>query len=302
MTGEVLVLATGRGGPVGAPVDVRSLEEVKTVLVGGDAALMAIAALQGGAASVTSIRVNDATTATLDLGDIVLSSRVPGQLGDATHVRRDGLHHLTVRNAILGVTEQHSGGSVDDLTASIQRGRILDARPGGGSPRVPRGGTFLDGGIDEPAPEPLRWSELARLKRSITTVVVGSAEPMVVAAVTSARCATDRVYAGPHRPLAKTELTSAAIAIARAAPSARVVCNTVLLEDPQSGRAHDHPSYVLAAYAAGLWASGRHDDLSVRLPRLGFHFDQADDVGLEAAGVIVTRFEQEREVFVLSRL
>lgn len=302
MTGEVLLLATSRGGPVHAPRRVTGLTAVKDALVGGDAALMAVAAFHAGASVVASVRVNEATPASLHLGDMRLTSQEAGQIGAATIARRDTRTRLRLRNPVLGATETHQGDDLDALMASVNTGTLVTAQPAPDAPRFTPHGQFLDEGDDGPTPTLDTWLAAAAAAENARTVVVGSGDPQVVAAVTNA-LPNARVYAGPDRIIAKTDLKSAALAIAAAAPTARVVCNTVMLTDTQTNRAQDFPAYVLAAYAAGLWARGhRSGPHPVNLRRLGFVLDDTDELELEAGGVITVRYDHDQETYSLAEL
>lgn len=107
------IVATGRGGPVGAAVRIRTAWQITQILQGGAAAHMAKLAMDGGAAEIIVARVNKATPATLDVGDLKLTHRNPGVNGNRTQFRRsistvrsDALD-LSIRDGVTGTVENY---------------------------------------------------------------------------------------------------------------------------------------------------------------------------------------------------
>ncbi|MHA0048662.1 phage tail sheath subtilisin-like domain-containing protein [Deinococcus sp. PEB2-67] len=119
----LVIIATGRGGGVGSVTHLTSSKQVTAALVSGDLAHMTRIALGAGATDVYSIRVNQATAATLDLGDLVLSARNFGLIGRALQAQRTvsalraDADDLVLRHGTTGQQETYTAlGPVIDVT------------------------------------------------------------------------------------------------------------------------------------------------------------------------------------------
>lgn len=117
------IVAPGRGGPVGQLVRIRNMQQVRQVLQSGTAAHLAKLALDGGASEIIVARVNKATPAALDVGDLLLTHLNPGVNGNRAQFRRtvnskraDAVD-ISIRDGASGLTESYSGlGPLLDVT------------------------------------------------------------------------------------------------------------------------------------------------------------------------------------------
>lgn len=116
----IAIVATGRGGAVGALTRVGTQKQVRDALIGGDAAHMAQLAMAAGATDVYVARVNQAIPANADLGDLRVTHRNPGASGNRTQFSRiaavdrqgqlrDGVVNLIVEDNITGRVERYDG-------------------------------------------------------------------------------------------------------------------------------------------------------------------------------------------------
>lgn len=300
---RVLVVATGRGGAVGEPVSVYTEADVRRVLVGGDLAHMALSALRAGADRALCVRVNDASAATCDLGDLHLTAKNPGQIGDAVLVRRyaepSGKVALELRNPVTGEHERY--GALPSLAATMRalsgsRVATAETRP---KARILTDWTFFDGGSEGEAD----WESALELADNMDahSAVLGSGEPEIVTRAERTLPAPLYVGAGVH--MTKGPLLNATYKIADAAQSARVVCNSVIDRDMQTHRDVTMPAYYLAAYAAGLYAKGeRGTGLEVNFPKLGYIFSEDDVAAMTARNIIPAPYDHLTERYLLAHL
>ncbi len=119
------ILAPAQGGEVGGVTRITRFSEIREKLVGGVGAKLAEVAMGpsgevGGATDIYFVRVNQATPATLDLGDVVLEAKVAGRVGNAVRALRianGDAYDLQVEDTYRGLAEAYKGlGPVLELT------------------------------------------------------------------------------------------------------------------------------------------------------------------------------------------
>ena len=298
---RVLIVATGRGGPVGGAFSAHGEADVRRVLVGGDLAQMALAALKGGAGEVVCVRVNQATPATLSLGNLQLTARNPGQAGDATLAKRyleaSGKTALELRNPVTGEHERY--GALPDLETTVQavnRGAVAYAAPLTGAPTLCNW-HFFDGGDEGGADWEAALAVGANLVKA-DSASVGTADAAIINRAEGwLRCP---LYVGAGAYATKGPLLHATYALAGRVSRARIVCNTVTEEDMQTHRAITMPAYHLAAFAAGLCAAGRDPGpVESPFPALGFILSEEDVAALSEKGVLPAPFDHLSETYRL---
>ena len=114
----IAIVASGRGGAVGALTRISTQKQVKDALISGDAAHMAKLALDAGATDLYIARVNQAEAATTDLGDLAVAHRNPGTPGNRTQFTRQaatdrqgnlvtGAVNILVRDNVTGRAERY---------------------------------------------------------------------------------------------------------------------------------------------------------------------------------------------------
>lgn len=121
----IAVLAPAQGGEVLAPTRITSVNQIRPRLIGGSGAKLVEVAMAPsgelrGASEVYFIRVNRATPASLDLGNVSLVARNAGRIGNTLRAKRvsgaDG-DDLYLEDTYLGRAEQFKGlGPVLELT------------------------------------------------------------------------------------------------------------------------------------------------------------------------------------------
>lgn len=119
---RMVIVDVARGGVVGGVTTVSSERDVQVKLAGGSGAQLCLTALKRGVPNVDFVRVNAATPATLDLGDIVLTAVGYGLQGRALQARRSvsaaraDAHTLTLNDTRTGRTETYESlGPVLDV-------------------------------------------------------------------------------------------------------------------------------------------------------------------------------------------
>lgn len=114
----VAIIAPALGGNVGAATRITSLAQIKPRLIGGRGAeltelAMAPSGELQGAGEVYFVRVNKAVPATDDMGDAILTFRIPGRIGNGASRRRithsDGSFDLVLEHRHLGLSEEYRG-------------------------------------------------------------------------------------------------------------------------------------------------------------------------------------------------
>lgn len=296
---SVIVVATSLGGGVDGIIVVTSVDDIRRRLFGGDAAHMANYALKGGAEVVFVARVvGKAIAATLDFGDMRLTSRYPGKFGNATLCERKRLERgfaLRIWNQLTKVDETFE--TLESAAQAVERinqeSSLATAVYGSRAPLWPKDPKWFEGGVGGGSyvaelgnlakPEPLQaWCEaLARTEDlKCSHLALGSSDLNVIKAAFAhlERCETLRrprtLYVGPDYHEKPSKLKRSAFELAEVAArtphTVRIVCNTVRDDDLLFKRYGEYPAYHLGAYLAGLEVAGRAvNGAPIEVPALG---------------------------------
>lgn len=82
------IVSTSQGGPVGSILEITSDKQIKQNLIGGDGANLALIAFEHGIDRLLHVRVNKATPAGVDFGDLALEWNNPGLNGRSAQATR----------------------------------------------------------------------------------------------------------------------------------------------------------------------------------------------------------------------